>query len=138
MDAAPCGGGFPLRKAGVLTCGRRSSGGISQGGSTASKGRSMGMLEEKDLQAIAQLMQGMEDRIDQKLARQKREIMQEVGVLIENEVTPKFNLLAEGQEEILRRMPSEEDMDIIDGRLTALEASVRKLNREVAQLKKVQ
>ncbi len=96
------------------------------------------MLEEKDLQAIAQLMQGMEDRIDQKLARQKREIMQEVGVLIENEVTPKFNLLAEGQEEILRRMPSEEDMDIIDGRLTALEASVRKLNREVAQLKKVQ
>lgn len=96
------------------------------------------MLEEKDLQAIAQLMQGMEDRINQKLARQKREIMQEVGVLIENEVTPKFNLLAEGQEEILRRMPSEEDMDIIDGRLTALEASVRKLNREVAQLKKVQ
>lgn len=96
------------------------------------------MLEEKDLQAIAQLMKGMEDRIDQKLAQQKKEIMQEVGVLIENEVTPRFNLLAEGQEEILRRMPSEEDMDIIDGRLTALEASVRKLNREVAQLKKVQ
>ena len=32
----------------------------------------------------------------------------------------------------------QEDMDIIDGRLTALEASVRKLNREVAQLKKAQ
>lgn len=100
------------------------------------------MLEEKDLQAIAQLMQGMKKEIigetNELLTQQKREIMQEVGVLIENEVTPKFNLLAEGQEEILRRMPSEEDMDIIDGRLTALEASVRKLNREVAQLKKVQ
>lgn len=100
------------------------------------------MLEEKDLQAIAQLMQGIKKEIigetNELLAQQKREIMQEVGVLIENEVTPKFNLLAEGQEEILRRMPSEEDMDIIDGRLTALEASVRKLNREVAQLKKVQ
>lgn len=100
------------------------------------------MLEEKDLQAIAQLMQGMKKEIigetKELLAQQKREIMQEVGVLIENEVTPKFNLLAEGQEEILRRMPSEEDMDIIDGRLTALEASVRKLNREVAQLKKAQ
>lgn len=100
------------------------------------------MLEEKDLQAIAQLMQGMKKEIigetNELLAQQKREIMHEVGVLIENEVTPKFNLLAEGQEEILRRMPSEEDMDIIDGRLTALEASVRKLNREVAQLKKVQ
>ena len=100
------------------------------------------MLEEKDLQAIAQLMQGMKKEIigetNELLAQQKREIMQEVGVLIENEVTPKFNLLAEGQEEILRRMPSEEDMDIIDGRLTAMEASVRKLNREVAQLKKAQ
>lgn len=100
------------------------------------------MLEEKDLQAIAQLMQDMKKEIigetNELLAQQKREIVQEVGVLIENEVTPKFNLLAEGQEEILRRMPSEEDMDIIDGRLTALEASVRKLNREVAQLKKVQ
>lgn len=100
------------------------------------------MLEEKDLQAIAQLMQDMKKEIigetNELLAQQKREIMQEVGVLIENEVTPKFNLLAEGQEEILRRMPSEEDMDIIDGRLTALEASVRKLNREVAQLKKAQ
>lgn len=100
------------------------------------------MLEEKDLQAIAQLMQGMKKEIigetNELLAQQKREIMQEVGVLIENEVTPKFNLLAEGQEEILRRMPSEEDMDIIDGRLTALEASVRKLNREVGQLKKAQ
>ena len=100
------------------------------------------MLEEKDLQAIAQLVQGMKKEIigetNELLAQQKREIMHEVGVLIENEVTPKFNLLAEGQEEILRRMPSEEDMDIIDGRLTALEASVRKLNREVAQLKKVQ
>lgn len=104
------------------------------------------MLEEKDLQAIAQIMDSrigesekrMANMMDQKLAQQKREIMQEVGVLIENEVTPRFNLLAEGQEDILRRMPNEDDMDIIDGRLTTLEASVKKLNREVAQLKKAQ
>ena len=73
------------------------------------------MLEEKDLQAIAQLMQGMEDRIDQKLAQQKKEIMQEVGELIENEVTPRFNLLAENQQSMME-----------------------KLEREVAQLKKAQ
>lgn len=104
------------------------------------------MLDEKDIQAIAQIMDSrigesekrMASMIDQKLAQQKREIMQEVGVLIENEVTPRFNLLAEGQEDILRRMPNEDDMDIIDGRLTTLEASVKKLNREVAQLKKAQ
>ena len=53
------------------------------------------MLDEKDLQAIAQLM-----------AQQRRDIMQDVKTLLDTEVQTKFNLLAEGQEEILRRMPS--------------------------------
>lgn len=96
------------------------------------------MLEERDLQAIAQLMQGMEDRIDQKLAQQKKEIMQEVGVLIENEVTPRFNLLAENQQSMMEKLERLDDLDIMDTRITALEAMVRKLNREVAQLKKAQ
>ena len=96
------------------------------------------MLEEKDLQAIAQLMQGMEGRIDQKLAQQKKEIMQEVGVLIENEVTPRFNLLAENQQSMMEKLEWLDDLDIMDTRITALEAMVRKLNREVAQLKKAQ
>ena len=96
------------------------------------------MLEERDLQAIAQLMQGMEDRIDQKLAQQEKEIMQEVGVLIENEVTPRFNLLAENQQSMMEKLERLDDLDIMDTRITALEAMVRKLNREVAQLKKAQ
>lgn len=96
------------------------------------------MLEERDLQAIAQLMKGMEDRIDQKLAQQKKEIMQEVGVLIENEVTPRFNLLAENQQSMMEKLERLDDLDIMDTRITALEAMVRKLNREVAQLKKEQ
>lgn len=96
------------------------------------------MLEERDLQAIAQLMQGMEGRIDQKLAQQKKEIMQEVGVLIENEVTPRFNLLAENQQSMMEKLERLDDLDIMDTRITALEAMVRKLNREVAQLKKAQ
>ncbi len=100
------------------------------------------MLEEKDLQAIAQLMSAMEGRIDEKLARQKREILDEathrMKVLLDAEVTPKFNLLAEGQEDILRRMPSEDDMDIIDSRLSTLEALVKKHSREIAALKHAQ
>ena len=133
------------------------------------------MLDEKDLQAIAQLMSAMEnridgklsalegridgkltalenridgkltaleDRIDEKLVRQKKEILDEathrMKVLLDAEVTPKFNLLAEGQEDILRRMPSEEDMDIIDGRLSTLEALVKKHSREIAALKQAQ
>ena len=96
------------------------------------------MLDERDLQAIAELMQGMEARFDQKLAQQRKEIMHDVKVLLDTEVTTKFNLLAEGIEDIQRRMPSEDDMDIIDGRLDTLEAIVKKHSREISELKKAQ
>ena len=85
------------------------------------------MLDEKDLQAIAQLM-----------AQQRKDIMQDLKVLLDTEVTTKFNLLAEGIEDIQRRMPSEDDMDIIDGRLDTLEAIVKKHSREISDLKKAQ
>ena len=127
------------------------------------------MLEEKDLQAIAQLMdarisaseermaQRMDEKlevqrqsilrdvsamIDQKLERQKDEILDEAAhrmkVLLDTEVTMRFNLLAEGQEEILRRMPTEEDMELIDSRITTLEIAVKKRNRRVAGLRPAQ
>ena len=107
------------------------------------------MLDEKDLQALAAMLQGMETRIDQKMGametridqkmeKQKQDIMHDVKILLDTEVTTRFNLLAEGQEDILRRMPDEDDMDIVDERLSTPEAMVKKLNREVAQLKKAQ
>ena len=85
------------------------------------------MLDEKDLQAIAQLME-----------QQRKDIMHDVKVLLDTEVSTKFNLLAEGIEDIQRLMPSEDDMDIIDGRLDTLEAIVKKHSREIAELKKAQ
>ena len=95
-------------------------------GQPTKKGRDR-MLDEKDLQAIVQLM-----------AQQRKDIMQDLKVLLDTEVTTKFNLLAEGIEDIQRRMPSEDDMDIIDGRLDTLEAIVKKHSREIAELKKAQ
>ena len=83
------------------------------------------MLDEKDLQAIAQLIQ-----------QQRHEILQDMKVLLDTEVQTKFNLLAEGQEDILRRMPNEDDMDIIDGRLDDLETVVKIHSREIAELRK--
>ena len=98
----------------------------------------MGSMEER----IDQKMSSMEDRIDQKLEKQKQEILDEatqrMKVLLDTEVSTKFNLLAEGQEEILRRMPNEDDMDIIDGRLTDLETAVKKHSLEIEALKKAQ
>ena len=78
------------------------------------------MLDEKDLKEIGHLMQ----------------------TIVDADVTPKFNLLAENQQAILDRLDRMEDrlvdMDVMDSRITALEAMVKKLNREVAALKKAQ
>ena len=82
------------------------------------------MLEEKDLQAIAQLME-----------RQKQEILDEttqrMKVLLDTEVTPKFNLLAENQSIMMEKLERLDDIEVMDTRITALEAMVKKLNREV-------
>ena len=97
------------------------------------------MLDEKDLQAIAQLMDAKLEKQKQEIKTELRqELMQDLKVLLDTEVTTKFNLLAEGIEDIQRRMPSEDDMDIIDGRLDTLEAIVKKHSREIAELKKAQ
>ena len=53
------------------------------------------MLDEKDLQAIAQLMIGLESRMDQRMARQKKEIISETMVLMESYFDPKFQALSE-------------------------------------------
>ena len=115
------------------------------------------MLDEKDLQAIAQLMDQKlaqqkreilgetNDLIDQKLARQKQEILSETAhqmkALIDLEVTPKFNLLAEELQNVndrLDRLTTPEEFEIMDSRMDTLELVVKKHSREIAELKKAQ
>lgn len=100
------------------------------------------MLDEKDLQAIAEMMKGMESRIDQKLEKKKQEILDEstrrTKLLLDTEVTTRFNLLAEGQQTILEKLERLDDMEVMDTRITALEAMVKKLNREMEKLIKAQ
>lgn len=111
------------------------------------------MLDEKDLQAIAQMIKeserhtdeklsAMESRLDAKMEQRitdaQSEIMRGVAVLMEAKFDPQFNLLAEGQQTIRELLPPQEDWEIMDTRMSALEAMVKKLNREVAQLKKAQ
>lgn len=89
------------------------------------------MLDEKDLQAISELM-------DVKLTRQKQEIMHEVGALIEVDVTPKFDLLADGQRLIREQMVTRDDLADLESRLDVLEAVTRRNVREIDKLKKAQ
>lgn len=85
------------------------------------------MLDREDLQAIAQL-------IDQRISESENRMK----VLIDQEVTPKFNLLAENQSIILEKLEKLDELETLDIRVTTLEAAVKKLNREVQQLKKAQ
>ena len=123
------------------------------------------MLDEKDLQAIAQLMdakfahqkQDIMSETKGLLAQQKQEIMSETKgllaqqkqeildestrrtkLLLDPEVTTRFNLLAEGQQTILEKLERLDDMEVMDTRINALEAMVKKLNREMEKLKRAQ
>lgn len=83
------------------------------------------MLDEKDLQSIVKLMD-----------QQKKDIIREVSVLIENEVTPKFNLLAEGQQTILETLAPKNRVDELEDEVKFLKSIVRQMNEDIQQLKK--
>lgn len=84
------------------------------------------MLDEKDLQAIAQLM-------DQKMAQQKKEIISETMVLMESYFDPKFQALSEQ----INPVPKEA-IDILEDRVEDLEKAVELHTQQINELKKAQ
>ena len=125
------------------------------------------MLDEKDLLAIGQLLdqkleekleqkleekldqkleekleQKLEEKLDQKLAQQKEEILTEathrMKVLLDAEVRPMFNLLAEDISIIREMMVPESRIKAAEDDIDILKASVRQINREIRELKKAQ
>ena len=102
------------------------------------------MLDEKDLQAIAQLLAQQKKEIigeireemDARFTQQKSEIMHEVNLLMESYFDPKFNLLADGLELLKERTVSREDVEEAADRIDVLEAVVKVHSREIEKLKK--
>lgn len=99
------------------------------------------MLDEKDLQAIAQLM-------DQKMAQQKKEIIGEVGVIMDSKIResesrmmvmmesyfdPKFQALSEQ----INPVPKEA-IEILEDRVDDLEEAVELHTRQINDLKRAQ
>ena len=76
------------------------------------------------------------------LSQQKQEILDEttqrMKILLDTEITPKFNLLAENQSIMMEKLERLDDIEVMDTRITALEAMVKKLNRDVEKLKRAQ
>lgn len=118
------------------------------------------MLDEKDLQAIAQLMAQQKKEIigeldahmDQKLASQKSEIMgeidtkmssfrQETLAMMEAYFGPKFDLLADGLaavNEKLKALPDPDLMDRMQEELDLHHELLKQHTREINALKKAQ
>ena len=84
------------------------------------------MLDEKDLQAIAQLMES-------KMAQQKKEIISETMVLMEAYFDPKFQALSEQ----INPVPKEA-IDILEDRVDDLEKAVELHPQQINELKKAQ
>lgn len=76
----------------------------------------MEMLDKQDLEQIANLMK----------------------VIVENEVKPSFNLLAEKLDLLEQKMVPVETMEDAEDRMDILEATVRHHSREIEKLKKAQ
>ena len=88
------------------------------------------MLDEKDLQAIALLM-----------AQQKQQIINEVKVLLEADIHPKFDLLAAGlaaANEKLKALPDPDLMDKIQEELDLHHELLKLHTKEIKALKKAQ
>lgn len=100
------------------------------------------MLEEKDLQAIAGLIN---QSINQSEGRMKTYIDQSANqsegrmkTYIESKVEKQVHLLAEGHAQILDRLPDAEEQENIKSRVATLEHVVSKHTEQIHNLQQAQ
>ena len=82
------------------------------------------MLDSNDIQVITELLE-----------KNRSDTRNEMRAIIESEVNPKLQLLAEGHEVLLEKINRLEKQDELTGRVVVLEKAVKKLNKEVDALK---
>ena len=101
------------------------------------------MFDEKDIRLLREMFaeqrQSIMGEVSDKLDSMKSEITEEVNhrmtVLLDAEVTPKFNLLAEGISIIQEKMFPVSRIEDLENKVEVLELAVRHLSRELADLK---
>ena len=110
------------------------------------------MLEEKDLQAIAQLMDTklkdlecrMDAKMDAKLAPindrldQLQDDMTHVKTRLDYDVDKRLDAINEGIDTILETMVSKSRVEQLEDDVIVLKTAVKMLTQEVAELKKAQ
>ncbi len=85
------------------------------------------MLDANDIQIITEL-----------LRKNRDDTRNDMRAIIESEINPKLQLLAEGHEALLEKLNRMEKQDDLMGRIVILEEAVKKLNKELNAIKKAQ
>ena len=83
------------------------------------------MLDEKDLKAIEQLF-----------SRQIPDLKDQMVTLIESEINPKLQTLAEGHELLLERMIPESRIEQLEAELLVQRMAIKSLNERLDALEK--
>lgn len=96
------------------------------------------MTDKEILEAMRQMVEGLEDKMDKKLEIQKKELLNGVQVLMENTVQTQINLVGEDVQIIRERMPDTDELEAMEARLSAVEAVVKKHSKDIQNLKKAQ
>lgn len=110
------------------------------------------MLEEKDLQAFARLIDASLDaKLDTKLAsiNDRLDQMQEdlsdlrttvtrVAVTQENTVIPQLKLLAEGHETLLNTLARKDRVEALEDDVALLKTAIKAMSQRIAELEQAQ
>lgn len=74
--------------------------------------------------------------MDQKLSEQKQDLIQSVNVIVESDVMPKFNLLADGIKDIQEKLVPRSRVDDLEDEVKFLKMMCRQMAEDIAKLKK--
>lgn len=96
------------------------------------------MLDEKDLQAIAALIQQSEQNIKLELRRDIIDSRNEIMAYIESKVERDIKTIAEGVSTLVAQRPKQEDVADLQDRVSTLEHVAKAHRDELDALKKAQ
>ena len=98
----------------------------------------LGKYREETRDEMKKYREEMRAEMTELFRQNREETRNDMMAIIESEVNPKLQILAEGHEVLLEKINRLEKQDELTGRVVVLEKAVKKLNKEVNSLKAAQ
>lgn len=107
------------------------------------------MLEQKDLQEIRQMISESEERMTAKISESEERMTAKIteseersrnymNVVVESQIMPMFNLLADGIKDIQEKLVPSSRVDDLEEDVKFLKLMHRQMSKDIAELKKAQ